>query len=168
MLLCSFFVSDSVLSFFPSNQQQGTSHFLSAFMKDIKILIAEDNAELLELMSDRLEYEGYTVVACADGEQAWTRIQKEDPDVILLDLMMPKMDGLTLLEKIRKAPGEKYRPVIIVSAKGELEDLRKGFSMEADHYLTKPWEMQDILNGIKMVLKLSQSRLEAHHDGKGL
>jgi DNA-binding response OmpR family regulator len=132
-----------------------------------KILIAEDTLDLLELLSDRLNYEGYQVVKAVDGQDAWEKIQHEDPDVILLDLMMPKMDGWTLLEKLRKSPpSKKYQPVIIVSALNELQDLKKGFSLEADHYITKPWEMADILKGIKQVLQLAKSRVsESDHPG---
>jgi DNA-binding response OmpR family regulator len=125
----------------------------------VKVLVVEDTPDLLALLSDRLNYEGYAVVKAADGQEAWEKIEKDDPDVVLLDLMMPKMDGYEVLKRLRQTPPtKKYQPVIIVSAKGELQDLHKGFTLEADHYITKPWEMNDILKGIKLVLKLAQFR----------
>lgn len=128
-------------------------------MSNAKILIAEDTPDLLELMADRLTFEGYTVIKTRDGQEAWERIQQEDPDIILLDLMMPRMDGYEVLERVRKnPPSPKYQPVIIISAKGELADMKKGFSLEADHYITKPWEIRDILKGIRMALKLARIR----------
>jgi len=128
-------------------------------MRPTKILIAEDTPDLLELMKDRLVFEGYEVIAARDGKEAWTLLKKQDPDVILLDLMMPKMDGYQVLVKLRETPpSSKYQPVIIISAKGELEDMRKGFDLEADHYIVKPVDMKDVLSGIKKMLHLAQSR----------
>jgi len=131
-------------------------------IRPAKILIAEDTPDLLELMKDRLVFEGYEVITARDGKEAWTLLQKQDPDVILLDLMMPKMDGYQVLVKLREqAPGSKYKPVIIVSAKGEFDDMRKGFQLEADHYIVKPVDMKDVLSGIKKMLRLVQSRKTA-------
>ncbi len=129
-------------------------------MRPVKVLIAEDNPDLRELMKDRLVFEGYDVITARDGQEAWELVRQQNPDVLLLDLMMPKMDGYQVLFKLRKCPppGAKYQPVIIISAKGELEDMRKGFELEADHYIVKPVDPKDILNGIKKVLHLAQSR----------
>ncbi len=127
-------------------------------MKD-KILIAEDHADLRTLMSDRLIAEGYDVVLAGDGQEALDKIRSEDPDVILLDLMMPKIDGYAVLETIRSSPSTpKWQPVIIISAKGEFQDIKKGFTLKADHYITKPWRMEDILEGIDKMLMLREIR----------
>jgi len=127
--------------------------------KKIKILIAEDTQDILTVMADRLRHEGYDVVTAQDGQEAWEKIGAESPDIILLDLMMPKMDGYAVLEKLRREPPvAKWQPVIIVSAKGELQDMKRGFELEADHYITKPWRMEDILQGIRKMLALRIQR----------
>jgi len=127
-------------------------------MKD-KILIAEDHADIRTLMSDRLTAEGYDVVIAVDGQDALDKIRQEDPDVILLDLMMPKIDGYHVLQEIRENPTTiKWQPVIIISAKEEFQDIKKGFDLKADHYITKPWRMEDILDGIRKLLNLRENR----------
>ena len=70
----------------------------------MKILVAEDEHEVLEIMAKKIQTEGYEVVTAKDGQEAWEKIPKESPDVILLDLMMPKMGGYEVLEKLRKEP----------------------------------------------------------------
>ena len=128
-------------------------------MDNVKILIADDEPDILDIMVKKVEAEGFAVIAAQDGQEAWEKIQSGLPDVILLDLMMPKMDGFTVLEKLRKnPPANKWQPVIIVSAKNELSDMQKGFSLEADHYLTKPCRMEDIIKAIYLMLKLIPQR----------
>lgn len=125
----------------------------------MKVLIAEDEVEVLGTMERKVKAEGYDVVTAKDGYEAWELIQKEHPDIILLDLMMPKMDGLEVLKNLRKNPSsDKWQPVIIVSALGELENIKKGFSMDADHYITKPCGMEDIVKGIKLMEHLIPQR----------
>lgn len=120
-----------------------------------KILIAEDEPDVLEIMARGLTKADYEVITAADGNEAWERIQDEVPDVIVLDLIMPGMDGWTVLKKLRKnPPSEIWQPVIIVSAKGELEDLRQGFNLQADHYLTKPFQMDDLIKAVKIMVNL--------------
>ena len=115
-------------------------------MENIKVLMADDELDVLEIMARKVEAEGYSVIKASDGEEAWSRIESESPDVILLDLTMPKMDGFSVLKNLREnPPGKKWQPVIIVSARDELEDMQKSFSMEADHYITKPCQLLDIL-----------------------
>ena len=125
----------------------------------MKVLIAEDEVEVLDIMEKKVKAEGYDVFAAKDGEEAWELIKKEDPDIVLLDLMMPKMDGLEVLKNLREnPPSDKWQPVIIVSALGELENIKKGFSMDADHYITKPCGMEDIVKGIKLMEQLIPQR----------
>lgn len=128
-------------------------------MVKIKVLIADDEREVLEVMSKRIRAEGYDVITAADGLQAWDFIVSESPDVILLDLTMPGMDGFTLLKKLREhPPSGKWQPVIIVSGLDELSDMQKGFSLEADHYLTKPCRMDDVLKAIQLMVNLIPQR----------
>lgn len=128
-------------------------------MEFIKVLIADDEKDTLEIMAKKVSEIGYVVVTAHDGQEAWDKIQSESPDVILLDLTMPKMDGLTVLKNLREhPPSNKWQPVIIVSARGELEDMKTGFSLEADHYLTKPCNMEVILRAIRLMVSLIPQR----------
>ncbi len=140
------------------------------YMDPYKILIADDEKEIREIMVKKISQEGYQVISAKDGEDAWKKIQSESPDVIILDLTMPKMDGLTVLKNLREnPPSKKWQPVVIVSARGEMEDMQTGFSMEADHYITKPCNMVDILKAIQLMLSLipqHKSQLELESDDK--
>lgn len=130
-------------------------------MRDIplKILVADDESEVLEIMARKLRGEGFFVVTAGDGQEAWQKIQAEAPDIILLDLVMPKMSGFEVLKQLREdPPADKWQPVIIISAKSELEDLQQGFSLEADHYLTKPCNFEDVLKAIRLMVSLLPQR----------
>ena len=121
----------------------------------LKILIADDETEILEIMAKKIAERGYVVVTAADGEEAWEKIQSESPDIIVLDLNMPKRNGFEVLKELREhPPEEKWQPVIIVSARTELDDIKKGLSLEADHYLVKPCSVEYILMAIKLMTSL--------------
>jgi len=125
----------------------------------IKILIADDEAAILEIMAKKIAAQHYEVIKAQDGQEAWEKIQSEIPDVILLDLNMPKMDGWEVLNQLRENPPTKrWQPVIIVSADHELENFKKGVHLEADHYLTKPCQIEDILRSIRLMLSLVPQR----------
>lgn len=124
-------------------------------MRKIKVLMADDEPDVLTIMAKRIAAEGYEVITAVDGEDAWDKIVAQDPDVIILDITMPKLEGFEVLARLReKPPSAKWQPVIIVSAREELKDIQKGFSLEADHYLTKPCDMDDVLNGIRLMVNL--------------
>ena len=128
-------------------------------MEKIKVLLADDEQDILEIMSKKIRTEGYEVVTARDGLAAWDMIVSESPDVILLDLTMPKMDGFSVLKKLREhPPSDKWQPVIIVSGLNELEDMQKGLAMEADHYITKPCRIDDILKAIRLMVSLIPQR----------
>lgn len=127
-----------------------------------KILAVDDDKEILDVMQKRLLAEGYEVVLAADGEEALVRLKETNPDLILLDLMMPKLNGFEVLKEIRAKFNDKWRPVIIVSASSDLEAFKKGYDLEADHYLTKPCTMEQLLSGIETMLSLIPI-----HKGKG-
>ena len=125
----------------------------------IKILMADDEEDILSVMSKKIAKEGYLVVTARDGLEAWNKIKSEAPDIILLDLTMPKMDGFQVLKNLRETPpSEKWQPVIIVSARRELEDMQKGFNMEADHYISKPCTVADILKAVQLMVRLIPQR----------
>jgi len=121
----------------------------------IKILIADDEEVIVEIMSRKIGSQGYDVITAKDGQEAWEKIVSNLPDVILLDLNMPKMDGWGVLSHLRLHPPTKtWQPVIIVSAQTDLENFKKGLNLEADHYLSKPCQIEDILKAIRLMLSL--------------
>jgi CheY-like chemotaxis protein len=127
----------------------------------LKILVADDEPQVLEITSRKLRENGYDVVVAADGIEAWARIQSESPDIILLDVNMPRRDGFTLLADLRKDPPQgKWQPVIIVSARNELADFRQGRDLHADHYLAKPCTMADILKAVRTMAALIPQRVQ--------
>ena len=119
-----------------------------------KILVVDDDKEIVSMLKDKLTREGYNVVVAYDGEEASGIVKKENPDLIMLDLMMPKLNGFETLKQIREQFTDKWRPIIILSARAELESVKQCYSMEADHYLTKPCEFDKLLRGIETMISL--------------
>jgi DNA-binding response OmpR family regulator len=119
-----------------------------------KILVVDDEREVVETLKNRLLREGYAVTVAFDGQEALDKVKEDNPDVILLDLILPKLNGFEVLKEIREKYTDKWRPVIIISAQAELDSVRKGYTLEADHYLTKPCTMENILRGIRIMLSL--------------
>lgn len=120
-------------------------------MKKKKILIIEDESNIRELLRDNLEYEGFLILESENGEQGLEIAIKEKPDLIILDLMLPKMHGFDFLKIFRK--NDKITPIIIVSAKSEEIDKIKGLDLGADDYITKPFQIRELLSRIKAVLR---------------
>jgi DNA-binding response OmpR family regulator len=125
----------------------------------IKILIADDEEVVRELMARKIASQDYEVITAKDGQDAWNKIVNDFPDIIILDLNMPKMDGWGVLSQLRQNPTSKrWQPVIIVSAHDEVESYKKAMSLGADHYLSKPCQMEDILKAIRLMLSLIPQR----------
>ena len=125
----------------------------------IKVLIADDEEVVLEIMARKIASQDYEVITAKDGQEAWAKIVSEVPDVVILDLNMPKMDGWAVLSQLRQnPPSKRWQPVIIVSAQNELVNFQKGVNMEADHYLSKPCQIEDILRAIRLMLSLVPQR----------
>lgn len=128
-------------------------------MEKVKVLIADDELDILEIMARKIAAAGFEVVTAFDGEVAWEKINKDLPDVIVLDLTMPKMDGFSVLKLLRSNPSHgKWIPVIIVSALGDVKDMERGMELQADHYLVKPCTVEEILRGIRLMLSLAPQR----------
>ena len=115
-----------------------------------KILVADDDQNIAELLRLYLEKEGYTVVLAADGEQAIERFNAENPDIVLLDIMMPKLDGWQVCRDIRK---KSNCPIIMVTAKGETFDKVLGLDEGADDYVAKPFGMMELMARIRAALR---------------
>ena len=116
----------------------------------VKILVADDDRNIAELLRLYLVKEGYTAVLAADGEEAFELFQRENPDLILLDLMMPKMDGRMVCQKIRETS---QVPIIMLTAKGEVYDRIQGLELGADDYVVKPFDAKEVMARIKAVLR---------------
>jgi two-component system, OmpR family, response regulator VicR len=125
-----------------------------------KILVVDDEKDIVNCVCSRLQREGYEVSAAFDGEEALFKVEEADPDAIILDLSMPKLNGFEVLKALRQKTDAKWRPVIIVSANEELESVKKSYSLEADHYLTKPCSMENLLRGVQTVLSLIPLRIK--------
>ena len=121
------------------------------------VLIVEDDKNIQELLQLYLEKEGYAVTVASDGGQGLTKFRTIKPDLVLLDVMMPVMDGWTVCRTIR---AESRTPVIMLTAKGEVDDKVSGLKAGADDYVTKPFEMKELLARIEAVLRRSESFAE--------
>lgn len=124
-----------------------------------KILFVDDEKNLVDIFSAGLIKAGYEVVIAYDGEQALEKLGQDKPDVVILDLMMPKLNGFEVLIEIRKR-FKKWIPVIIYSAESELESVKKAYGLEADHYLTKPCSIDNIIRGVETMLSLIPLRIQ--------
>ena len=134
----------------------------------IKVLLADDEKDIVDLVKVSLVKEDYEVITAEDGQEALDKIRSEDPDIILLDLTMPKKGGFDVLKEVRENPTtNKWQPIIIISASGELDDIQKGYSLEADHYITKPCTAVDIIKSIKLMINLMPQRKTDEDSKKG-
>ena len=116
----------------------------------VSVLVVEDDRNIAELLQMYLEKEGYTVTVAADGGQGLSKFRSIKPDLVLLDVMMPVMDGWAVCRAIR---AESTTPVIMLTAKGETDDKVAGLKQGADDYITKPFEMKEVLARIEAVLR---------------
>ncbi len=116
----------------------------------ISVLVVEDEKNIAELLQLYLEKEGYAVTVAADGGQGLSKFRSIQPDLVLLDVMMPVMDGWQLCKAIR---AESQVPIIMLTAKGETDDKVQGLKTGADDYVTKPFEMKEVLARIEALLR---------------
>ncbi|MDD2702544.1 MAG: response regulator [Candidatus Omnitrophica bacterium] len=123
-----------------------------------KLLVVDDERDIVEVLQDKLTREGFEVVTASDGKMALVRLENDNPDIVLLDLVMPEMNGFEVLREVRTKYREKWRPVIIISSKNEFESVAGCYDLEADLYLTKPCSFYDILAGIKKMTDILSIR----------
>jgi CheY-like chemotaxis protein len=117
-----------------------------------RILVVDDNADSIKIMRTVLENRGYQVTAASNGAAALECLQTEPPDLVLLDVMMPEISGLDVLQRIKENATTARVPVILVTAKTHDEDLLSGYQYGADYYITKPFTAKQLLYGIELVL----------------
>jgi DNA-binding response OmpR family regulator len=116
----------------------------------MKVLIADDDADLLDLMTYALRREGYTVLAAVDGKQALQRFESETPDIVLMDVHLPKVNGFEVVRRIRQ---DAETPLIMLTACDEEEDVVRGLHLGADDYVTKPFSVKQLTHRMKAVLR---------------
>ena len=119
-----------------------------------RILIIEDDLAILRGLKDNLEYESYEVLTATDGEQGYCLIQEKKPDLVILDLMLPKMSGTELCRKVRKE-GVAI-PILMLTARGEEMDRVMGLDLGADDYVSKPFSVPELLARIRAILRRVQ------------
>lgn len=127
--------------------------------KKTTILTADDDPQLLRLITRNLQLEGYEVLPVSDGQQALEQIEQKSPDVVLLDVMMPRMDGFTVCHKVREFSSV---PIIIVTARGQDQEKVRGLDLGADDYLTKPFSVDELLARVRAVLRRAQFSPKEH------
>jgi two-component system alkaline phosphatase synthesis response regulator PhoP len=126
-----------------------------------KILVVDDEIYIVHILDFSLGMEGYDVVTALDGEQALDKLKSEKPDLIVLDIMMPKLDGYEVCKAIKSDPATKQIPVILLSAKGRNVDQKMGFDVGADDYITKPFSPRKLVERINQLLGQSVSERPA-------
>jgi two-component system alkaline phosphatase synthesis response regulator PhoP len=123
-----------------------------------KILIIEDERDILDLVRHYLEKEGFRTRTAADGAAGLTAVRQERPDLIVLDLMLPGMDGLELCKKLRADPAAALTPVIMLTAKADETDRIVGLELGADDYLTKPFSPKELVARVKALLRRAKQQ----------
>ena len=127
-----------------------------------KILVVDDEIYIVHILDFSLGMEGYEVVTALDGEQALEKARTEHPDLIVLDIMMPKLDGYETCKALKSDETTKNIPVILLSAKGRNVDQKVGFEVGADDYITKPFSPRKLVERINAILgQSSGQRMQA-------
>ncbi len=119
----------------------------------MKILVIEDRISIQDLLRFNLEKEGYTVVTSGDGEEGLALIKSEKPDLIILDLMLPVLDGFEVYKTLRAKKENSSIPIIIMSARNDIADKIKGFGLGSDEFITKPFNPKELIARIKAGLE---------------
>jgi DNA-binding response OmpR family regulator len=118
-----------------------------------KILVVDDEKMIRDLLKEYLVRLGYEIKEAADGEQAIKELGREDFDLLICDIEMPNKDGWQVIKEARSNPKTKDVPVIILTGKGEEDDIVKGYELGTDYYITKPFTYAQLLYGIKLMFK---------------
>jgi DNA-binding response OmpR family regulator len=117
-----------------------------------KILVVDDEVYIVHILDFSLRMEGYEVVTALDGEQALEKVESEHPDLVVLDIMMPKLDGYDTCKRLKANAETRDIPIILLSAKGRNVDQRMGFEAGANDYITKPFSPRKLVEKINSML----------------
>ncbi|HEX2386449.1 MAG TPA: response regulator [Candidatus Binatia bacterium] len=116
------------------------------------IMVVDDNPDIITIVRTILEGKGYNVMSAYSGTELLSTLEKDKPDLVVLDIMMPQMDGLEVLTRMKAAPDTAAIPVILLTAKVQYEDVLGGYKLGADYYITKPFTSTQLINGINLLL----------------
>jgi len=119
-------------------------------MDKVKILLAEDETALAHIVRESLEERGFEVILCPNGKYALEQYEKHKPDILALDVMMPKIDGFEVAKKIREK--DTKTPIIFITARSQVKDVVNGFEIGANDYLKKPFSVEELIVRIKVLL----------------
>ena len=125
-----------------------------------KILIVDDEQDIADLVSYNLEKEGFTTIKAYDGESALKMLKAQKPDMVILDLMLPKMNGLDVCRAIRHNPETAKLPIIMLTAKGDVVDKIIGLEIGADDYVTKPFSVKELIARVRTIMRRLQEGKE--------
>ena len=117
-----------------------------------RVLICDDDPVILRLLEVNLELEGYDVLTAHHGEEAFEIATRELPDLVILDIMMPRLDGYQTCQKLKAQPSTEPIPVVFLSAKAQQSDIEKGKSFGVSEYLTKPFDPNDLLDVVERLV----------------
>ena len=115
-------------------------------------LVVDDDADIRELVAFKLEQLGFEVLTAADGEEGLRRAQEVRPDIVLLDIMMPKLSGIDVCRRLREQPSTAATPVILLTAKAQEADVERGFSVGADDYIVKPFSLRELSSRVQVLM----------------
>src|SRR5436190_24127186 len=121
-----------------------------------RILVVDDNEMNRDILVTRLDTQGYELSQAADGEEALAAAKEQLPDLILLDIMMPKIDGIEVCRRLKADPTLPFMPIILVTAKASSSDVVTGLEAGADEYLTKPIDQMALVARVKSVLRIKE------------
>ena len=122
----------------------------------LSVLVVDDDPVILRLLQVNFELEGIDVELAVDGEEGLNLIEADPPDLVISDIMMPKVNGLELLAALRSSPDTAALPVILLSAKAQVADVQRGLELGADDYVTKPFDPLELIDRIYKVLAKSR------------
>ncbi|MFH0797337.1 MAG: response regulator [Candidatus Omnitrophota bacterium] len=128
----------------------------------LKVVVADDDPVVRTILEKGLTAEGHTVFLAGDGEEAFKKISDEKPDLAILDIMMPKRDGILVLQSIKATPQTRNLPVIILTSKSEDKDLLNGYEFGANYYITKPFKISSVLFAIQTLFGPSKNQPEKY------
>jgi len=116
------------------------------------IMVVDDNPDIVTIVKTILEGKGFDVLSASSGQELLNLLQNQTPDLIILDIMMPEMDGLEVLSRLKSVAETATIPVILLTAKVQYEDVLGGYKLGADYYITKPFTSTQLVNGINLLL----------------
>ncbi len=121
-------------------------------MERKRILVVDDDKDCLQLVKDFLESKNHEIITALEGETAIAKAKTIKPDLIIMDIMMPIMDGITALQKLKENPLTSGIPVIMLTSKDKDEDVLAGYKYGAEYYITKPFDLKQMMLGINLML----------------